>query len=47
MPPSQNLGGADVEHAINKKFEGAFERKHLGVLVVGAMEELSGRYPCD
>ena len=47
MSPSQTLSRTDVENAINKKFEGVFERKHLGVLVVGALEELSERYPCN
>ncbi|WP_415897347.1 hypothetical protein [Neptuniibacter sp. QD57_21] len=47
VSPQQTLSSNDIVSAVDSKFDGAFDSEHIGVLIVGAWEALSEKYPCD
>lgn len=47
LSPSTSLNREDVKEAINSKFDGEFDAEYLGILVVGALEAFSEKYPCN
>lgn len=47
ISPQQTLTGGDVVASVDSKFDGVFDSEHIGVLVVGAWEALSEKYPCN